>query len=37
MAQKLRAAKGIPDEEFNRLTETIIQENKELLDRLAKV
>ena len=36
MAQKLRAAKQIPDEEFDKLTETIIRENRELLKRLAK-
>ncbi len=37
MAQKLRVAKQIPDREFNRVTETIIRDNKELLERLAKV
>jgi hypothetical protein len=37
MAQKRRAAKQIPDGEFDKLTETIIRENKELLERLAKV
>ena len=37
MAQKLRIAKEIPDREFDRLAETIIRDNKELLERLAKV
>lgn len=37
MAQKLRAANQIPDGEFDELTEAIIRENKELLERLAKV
>lgn len=37
MAQKLRVAKQIPDGEFDKITETIIRENKELLNRLAKV
>lgn len=37
MAQKLRVAKQIPDKEFDRMTESIIRDNKELLERLAKV
>ena len=37
MAQKLRVARQIPDSEFDRLTEKVIRENRELLERLAKV
>jgi len=37
MAQKLRVAKQISDAKFDRLTEVIIRENKELLKKLAKV
>lgn len=37
MAQKLRVAKQITDWEFDKLTEKVIWENKELLERLAKV
>ena len=37
MAQKLRAAKRIADEEFDRLTEAIIRDHKDLLEKLAKV
>jgi len=37
MAQKLRAAQQVADEEFDRLTEAIIRENKDLLEKLAKV
>jgi hypothetical protein len=37
MAQKMRVAKSITDKEFDRLTETIIEENMELLEKLAKV
>lgn len=37
MVQKLRVAKQIPDKESDRLTEAIIRENKEPLERLAKV
>ena len=37
MAQGLKTAKGIPDEEFTRLAKAVIGKNKELLDMLAKV
>lgn len=37
MAQRLRIAKGIPDEEFNRNLETALKEDKKHLDMLAKV
>jgi hypothetical protein len=37
MAQKLRVAKEITDKEFDSLTEAVIGENRELLERLAKV
>jgi len=37
MAQKVRLAKQITDKEFDRLTELIVRENKELFERLAKV
>lgn len=37
MAQKLRVAKQVTDKEFDRLAELVIQENRELLERLAKV
>lgn len=37
MAQKLRVAKGIPDEEFNRQLEASLKEDKRLLEMLARV
>lgn len=37
MAQRLRIAKGIPDEEFNRKLEAALKDDKKLLDVLAKV
>lgn len=37
MAQKLRVAKEIADEEFDRRMELSLKEDKELLKRLAKV
>ena len=37
MAQRLRIAKGIPDEEFNRKLEAALKDDKKLLDALAKV
>ena len=37
MAQKLRVAKPIPDNEFTQIAERVISRNKELLDMLAKV
>ena len=37
MAQKLRTAKPIPDNEFTKLAEGVISKNKRLLEMLAKV
>ena len=37
MAQKLRAAVPIPDKEFTKIAESVIDKNIELLDMLAKV
>jgi hypothetical protein len=37
MAQKLKAAKGIPDGDFDRLAEAVLREDKDLLEMLAKV
>ena len=37
MAQRLRIAKGIPDEEFDRKLEAALKEDKKLLEMLAKV
>jgi hypothetical protein len=37
MAQKQRISKQITDREFDRLTEVVLRENKELLEMLAKV
>jgi hypothetical protein len=37
MAQRLRIAKGIPDQEFNQKLEAALKEDKKLLDMLAKV
>jgi hypothetical protein len=37
MAQKLRVAKRMTDRDFDRLTEIVLKENKELLEMLAKV
>jgi len=36
MAQKLRAAKAIKDSDFDRLTESVLREDKVLLEMLAK-
>ena len=37
MAQKLRVAKEIPTDEFDSLLETILREDRKLLEMLAKV
>ena len=37
MAQKLRVPKEISDKDFDRLTERLLKEDKELLGMLAKV
>jgi hypothetical protein len=37
MAQKSRATKQIPDDDFDRATEIILKEDKKLLEMLAKV
>jgi hypothetical protein len=37
MAQKLRVAKEIADRDFDRLTKLLLKEDKDLLERLAKV
>jgi hypothetical protein len=37
MAQKLRSAKQIPEEEFRSLAEGVLKKNRTLLEMLAKV
>jgi len=37
MAQRLRTAKKMTDRDFDRLTEIILREDRELLEMLAKV
>jgi hypothetical protein len=37
MAQKVRTSKKIADRDFDRLTEVVLSENRELLEMLAKV
>ena len=37
MAQKSRATKEIPDDDFDRATQIILREDKKLLQMLAKV
>ena len=37
MAQKLRSAKRIPDEEFRTLADGVLEKNRKLLEMLAKV
>jgi hypothetical protein len=37
MAQKMKAAKAIPDKEFTKIAEGVINKNKELFEMLAKV
>jgi hypothetical protein len=37
MAQKMKTAKAIPDKEFTKIAQGVINKNSELLDMLAKV
>jgi hypothetical protein len=37
MAQKMKTANAIPDKEFTRIAEGVINRNRELLEKLAKV
>ena len=37
MAQKLRVARQIKDSDFDRITELVLKEDRELLEMLAKV
>ena len=37
LAQKTRVAMGIPDDEFDRMLEVALKEDKKLLEMLAKV
>lgn len=37
MAQKLRIAKTIPDKDFDKLAEFVLEEDRGLLEKLAKV
>jgi hypothetical protein len=37
MAQKMKTAKAIPDKEFTKIAERVINRNRELLEKLAKV
>ena len=37
MAQKLRVSKQMSDKDFDKVTEEILKEDKDLLDLLAKV
>ena len=37
MAQRLRVSKEISDKDFDRLTEQLLREDKDLLELLAKV